>query len=66
MVGKILESMNLAVDSVNALQSTALVDEYNICTTPTLVFLNEEEKEVARTTGPVTRAQIQKILDENK
>ena len=66
MVGKLLDSMNLAVDSINALQSTALVDEYNVCTTPTLVFLNEDNKEVARTTGPVTKAQIQKILDDNK
>ena len=65
MVGKILESMNLAVDSINALQSTAKVDEYNVCTTPTLIFLDDDNKEVARTTGPVTKAQIQKILDEN-
>lgn len=65
MVGKLLESMNLAVDSINALQDVAKVEEYNICTTPTLVFLNDENKEVARTTGPVTKGQIQKILDEN-
>ena len=65
MVGKLLESMNLAVDSINALQDVAMVDEYNVCTTPTLVFLNDENKEVARTTGPVTKGQIQKILDEN-
>ena len=64
MVGKVLESMNLAVDSINALQNTALVDEYNICTTPTLVFLGEDEKEFARTTGLVTEAQLQKIVDE--
>lgn len=65
MVGKILDSMNLAVDSINALNSVELVDEYNVCTTPTLIFLNEENKEVARTTGPVTKAQIQKIIDNN-
>ena len=65
MVGKLLESMNLAVDSINALQDVAMVDEYNVCTTPTLVFLNDENKEVARTIGPVTKGQIQKILDEN-
>ena len=65
MVGKLLESMSLAVDSINALQDVAKVEEYNICTTPTLVFLNDENKEVARTTGPVTKGQIQKILDEN-
>ena len=65
MVGKILDSMNLAVDSINALQNTALVEEYNVCTTPTLVFLNEENKEVARTTGPVTASKIQSIINEN-
>lgn len=65
MVGKILDSMDLAVDSINALNSVKLVDEYNVCTTPTLIFLNEENKEVARTTGPVTKAQIQKIIDNN-
>ena len=65
MVGKILDSMNLAVDSINALNSVELVDEYNVCTTPTLIFLNEENKEVARTTGTVTKAQIQKIIDNN-
>ena len=65
MVGKVLDSMNLAVDSINALESVEKVDEYNVCTTPTLVFLNEDNKEVARTTGPVTKAQIQKIIDEN-
>ena len=65
MVGKILDSMDLAVDSINALNSVELVDEYNVCTTPTLIFLNEENKEVARTIGPVTKAQIQKIIDNN-
>lgn len=65
MVGKLLESMNLAVDSINALQDVAMVEEYNVCTTPTLVFLNDENKEVARTIGPVTKGQIQKIIDEN-
>lgn len=64
MVGKILESMNVAVDSINALQDTAMVDEYNVCTTPTLVFLGDDNKELARTTGPVVKTQIQKIIDE--
>ena len=63
MVGKLLESMNLDVDSVNALENLKLVDEYNICTTPTLVFLDDENKEFARTTGPVTKAQVQRIID---
>ena len=65
MIGKMLESMNLAVDSINALESVDKVDEYNVCTTPTLVFLGEDNKEFARTTGLVTKAQIQKIIDEN-
>ena len=65
MVGKILDGMNLAVESINALKSIEKVDEYNVCTTPTLIFLGDDNKELARTTGPVSEAQIQKIIDEN-
>lgn len=63
MVGKLLESMNLAVDSVNALEDLKLVDEYNVCTTPTLIFLDDENKEFARTVGPVTKTKVQEIID---
>lgn len=55
--------MDLTVDSINAMEDLVKVDEYNICTTPTLVFLDDEGKEFARTTGPVTKTQVQEIID---
>ena len=58
-VGKLLEKVEVPVEEINAVEDLKKVDEYNICTTPTLVFLNEEEKEVGRTTGMVTLSQIQ-------
>ena len=64
MVGKVLENMDVEVEPVDATKDIAKVDEYNVCTTPTLIFL-KENKEVARTTGPVTASKIQSILDEN-
>ena len=63
MVGKVLEGMNLDVESINATEDIAKVEEYNVCTTPTLIFLNENNKEVARTTGPVTASKINEILN---
>jgi hypothetical protein len=65
-VGKLLEKVEVPVEEINAVEDLKKVDEYNICTTPTLVFLNEEEKEVGRTTGMVTLSQIQEILENNK
>lgn len=65
-VGKLLEKVEVPVEEINAVEDLKKVDEYNICTTPTLVFLNEEEKEVGRTTGMVTLSQIQEILKNNK
>lgn len=65
-VGKLLEKVEVPVEEINAVEDLKKVDEYNICTTPTLVFLNEEGKEVGRTTGMVTLSQIQEILENNK
>lgn len=65
-VGKLLEKVEVPVEEINAVEDLKKVDEYNVCTTPTLVFLNEEEKEVGRTTGMVTLSQIQEILKNNK
>ena len=65
-VGKLLEKVEVPVEEINAVEDLKKVDEYNICTTPTLVFLNGEEKEVGRTTGMVTLSQIQEILENNK
>lgn len=63
IVGKILSKMNVEVENIDALENTSLVDSYNICTTPTLVFLDDENKEVDRIVGNTTQSQIQAILD---
>ena len=65
-VGKLLEKVEVPVEEVNAVEDLRRVDEYNVCTTPTLIFLNENEEEVGRTTGMVTLSQIQEILENNK
>ena len=62
-LGKILEQVDVEVENINAMEDIAKVDEYNICTTPTLIFLNEEGKEVQRTVGMKTLSQIQEIID---
>lgn len=65
MLVKILEQVDAEVEDVNAMEDLERVDTYNVCTTPTLIFLNEEGKEVARTIGMKTLAQIQEIIDNN-
>lgn len=62
-LGKILEKLEVEVDSIDATQDIAKVDEYNVCTTPTLVFLDDEGKEVKRTTGMVAESTIKEILE---
>lgn len=63
---KTLEKIeDLEVEAVNALEDVAKVDEYNICTTPTLVFLKDGE-EVKRTHGLVSEKEIRSILEEFK
>ena len=59
---KILEKVDIEVESINALEDIAKVDEYNICTVPTLIFLNNDNKEIARTIGLKTLAEIQDII----
>lgn len=53
----------LDVESINALEDTKQVDEYNIFATPTLVFLKDGE-EVKRTHGMKSEAEIRTILEE--
>ena len=65
-VGKLLEKVEVPVEEINATEGIAQVDKYNICTTPTLIFLNNEGNEVGRTHGMVTLSQIQEIIDKNK
>jgi thiol-disulfide isomerase/thioredoxin len=64
-LGKLLEKVEVPVENVNVMEDIKRVDEYNICTTPTLIFLNEEDKEVARTIGMVTLSDIQEIIRNN-
>ena len=66
MLVKILEQVEAEVENVNAMEDLEKVDKYNVCTTPTLIFLNEEGKEVARAVGMKTLAQIQEIIDNNR
>ena len=63
MLGKVLDRMNIEVDNINANENTALVDKYEICTTPTLVFLNDSGEEVSKIVGPTTQSKIQEVLD---
>lgn len=65
MLSKILDKMDVEVESIDATEDLKKVDEYGICTTPTLVFLNEEGKEVNRLTGPTSQNKIENILKEN-
>ena len=62
-LGKILDTLDVEVEPVNAMEDIEKVDEYNVCTTPTLIFLNEAGEEVARTVGLIPKSEIQQILD---
>ena len=66
VVGKMLDGMGLEVESINAMEDTYNVDKYNVCTTPTLVFLNDKGEEFGRTTGPVTASKIQEVIASEK
>lgn len=66
VLGKVLEKIKeVPVEEINALEDIAAVDKYNVCTTPTLIFLNDKEEEVERTTGMVTLSKIQEIIANN-
>ena len=63
VLSKSLEKLEgVEIIPVDASEELAKVDEYNICTTPTLVFLNEENKEVDRITGMTTLNKIEEVL----
>ena len=67
MVGKMLDSLkDVEVVSIDATEDIAKVDEYNVCNTPTLIFLNEKNEEVARITGMTTLKKIEEVLTNNK
>ena len=63
MLGKVLDKMNVEVEDINANENTLLVDKYEVCATPTLVFLDEEGEVVDKIVGPTTQSKIQEILD---
>ena len=63
MLEKVLDKMNVEVEDINATENTSLVDKYEICTTPTLVFLDEGGEVVDKIVGPTTQSKIQEILD---
>ena len=65
-LGKILEQVGVPVEEINAIEDIAAVDKYNVCTTPTLIFLNDNGEEFYRTTGMQTLSQIQEILNNGK
>ena len=63
MVGKMLESIEgIEVIPVDATEELSKVDEYNVCNTPTLVFLDDEGKEVNRIAGMTTLKKIEEAL----
>ena len=68
VVGKILDKLEgVKVTPVNAVadENIAIVSEYNVFSTPTLVFL-KEGKEVDRITGMTNESKIKAILEENE
>ena len=67
VIGKILDKLEgVKVTPVNAVadENIKLVSEYNIFSTPTLVFL-KEGKEVGRITGMTNESKIKAILEAN-
>ena len=63
MLGKMLEQLeNVDIEEINAVEELDKVDEYNVCSTPTLIFLDDSGKEVARTLGMTTLSNIKAIL----
>ena len=68
VIGKILDKLEgVKVTPINAIadENIELVSEYNIFSTPTLVFI-KEGKEVGRITGMTTESKIKAILEENE
>ena len=61
-VEKILSNSGVEVECIDAMEDVAMVDRYNVCVAPTLIFLNEEGVEFARTTGKVVEEDVEKIF----
>ena len=64
MIGKMLDSLeNVEVIPIDATEDLAKVDEYEVCNTPTLIFLNENNEEVDRIAGMTTLKKIEEVLN---
>ena len=67
VVGKILEKIDgLEITPITAGDNSEMVDKYNVFMTPTLIFVDEEGKEVERTKGMITESKIREILAKYK
>ena len=67
VIGKLLDKLEgVKVTPINAVadENISLVSEYNVFSTPTLVFL-KEGKEVGRITGMTTASKIKEIIEQN-
>ena len=67
VVGKMLDKLQgVKVTPINAVadENIEVVSEYDVFSTPTLVFL-KEGKEVGRIIGMTTESKIKAILEEN-
>lgn len=62
VIGKILDKMDVEVESINAMEDLANVDKFEVCSTPTLVFLDDNGNEVDRITGPTSKSKIEEIV----
>ena len=61
MLGKILDKLEVEVENIDA-TLPSVQEAYNITSIPTLVFLDDEGKEVKRTEGFITQDKIEEIL----
>lgn len=65
VLGKILDKLeNVEIEEVDATERLDEVDKYEICTTPTLIFLNDKGEETGRTVGMTTLQNIKELLGE--
>ena len=63
-VGKILDKIEgIEVVPINAIEDTENTDKWNVCSTPTLIFL-KDDKEVGRITGMTNESKIREMLEE--
>ena len=62
IVGKILDKIEgIEIIPINAIDNIEERDKWNVQSTPTLVFI-EDNKEVGRITGMTTESKIREIL----